>query len=481
MSQHDLLQSAACRISPETADQLSELLESIETVDGTFRVSTLDRVKAAIGALPAIAAFGEPDEKTEAHRLAWGIAAACGIFPASIDALYRKIGKSDVTGITVPAMNMRAIAFESARGVFQAMKEQTVGAAIFELSRGEIGFTGQRPHEYATAILCAAIAEGYVGPLFLQGDHFQVSASRYAQDPESEIGAVKDLIAEAISAGFYNIDIDCSTLVDLSWPTEAEQQRLNIELTAELARHTRALEPDGVTISLGGEIGEVGDENSTVAEVDAYLGGVAAKLGPDTLGLTKLSIQSGTRHGGNVLPDGSFGDMNVDFELIVDLTAACRANGGLAGCVQHGASMLTLEKIARLPAADCIEVHLAAAFLNAVYDHLPSDLVAQADSWLKENFADEWKIDWSEAQFLHHARRYPIGPFKRVWWDAKHVHDDIRAAVRDRAAAYFTALKVAGTRALVSEATTHAPIEWHGTDIPDGQGGDEALIRDLAD
>jgi len=203
-------------------------------------------------------------------------------------------------------------------------------------------------------------------------------------------------------------------------------------------------------------------------------------LGPDTPGLTKLSIQSGTRHGGNVLPDGSFGDMNVDFALIRDLSQACRDNGGLAGCVQHGASMLSLEKIARLPGADCIEVHLAAAFLNAVYDHLPGEQVSRADDWVKENFAAEWKPEWTEAQFLHHARRYPIGPFKREWWDARSAHDSIRDAVGDRAARYFAALNVGRTRALVEDSITHGAVPWQGSLAIMGHHINEGSIRDLA-
>jgi len=271
MSATDLLRAAACRIDHQTAQQFDALLGSIRVHGAEFEISAPERLAVSIGALHAIAAFGNAEAALAAHRLAWSIGASVGLFPASIDALYRRIGRGEVSGITVPAVNIRAIAFESARGVFQAMKAADVGAVIFELSRGENSFTGQRPHEYATAMLCAAVAEGHTGPLFLQGDHYQISASRYAQDPEAELQAVRDLIAEAINAGFYNIDIDCSTLVDLSHPTEAEQQKPNIDLTAELARHTRALEPAGVTISIGGEIGEVGEENSTVAEVDAYL------------------------------------------------------------------------------------------------------------------------------------------------------------------------------------------------------------------
>lgn len=481
MPLHDFLHSRSLHTDMETVGRLEGLFAAIELQDEAVRVKSREEVKRNLEVLPVIAAFGGAEACACCHMLAWRIAAALDIFPASIDEYYHQLGQGNFDRITVPAMNMRAIAFEMARGVFQAMKAQDVGAAIFELSRGEIGFTGQRPYEYATSILCAAVVEGHRGPLFLQGDHFQISASRYNEDAASELQAVKELVAEAVSAGFYNIDIDCSTLVDLSQPTVAEQQRVNVELTAELVRHTRLVEPKGVSISLGGEIGEVGEENSTVCEVEAYLSGISDALGHSVRGLSKLSIQSGTRHGGNVLPDGSFGDMNVDFDLIANLTAACRENGGLAGCVQHGASMLPMEKIRKLPQAGCIEVHLAAGFLNAVYDLLPGELVREADSWVKETHADEWHADMSEAQFLHHARRYPIKKFKRDWWGARSIHDALRAEIRGRASSYFSALGVDSTKQQIAETVRHLPTKWHGSYARFSQDNDEAGIRDLAD
>jgi len=39
------------------------------------------------------------------------------------------------------------------------------------------------------------LREGFRGPLFVQGDHFQINAKKYASDPEGEVGAVKALIA----------------------------------------------------------------------------------------------------------------------------------------------------------------------------------------------------------------------------------------------------------------------------------------------
>lgn len=483
MGDQSSLEEAAFAISPPAKSQITLLFSAVEFVEsGVLVVKDSEIVQQSMDVLAQIAAFGTFSERIIAHKLAWNLASACGIFPASIDELYRKISTGEMPDITVPAMNMRAIAYHSARAVFGAMHENNVGAAIFELSRGEIAFTGQRPMEYATVILCAAIAEEHKGPLFLQADHFQVSPSRYADDAYRELTTLKKLISEAVEAGFFNIDIDTSTLVDLSVDTVDEQQRLNYLLTAELVNFVRNLEPQGVTISLGGEIGEVGEDNSTVEEVDAFLSGVNAHLNPDTAGLTKLSIQSGTKHGGNVLLDGSFGEMHVDFKLITELTNACRSHGGVAGCVQHGASMLTLEKLGQLPVSGCIEVHLAAAFLNAVYHQLPVLLVDIADKWVTERFADEWKTDWSEAQFLHHARRYPIGRFKREWWSAKECHGKIRTAVYNQAVGYFSALNVNNTVQLVNDTIKHQPQLWQlPQTIQETETEADIVIRDLAE
>ena len=82
----------------------------------------------------------------------------------------------------------------------------------------------------------------------------------------------------AVEAGYRNIDIDSSTLVDLSKPNVDEEQRENYRRAAELTALIRTLETDGVTISVGGEIGEVGTQNSTVAELRAYLDGYRREL-----------------------------------------------------------------------------------------------------------------------------------------------------------------------------------------------------------
>ena len=131
--------------------------------------------------------------------------------------------------------------YDTGRALFAAARDLKVGALIFEIARSEIGYTDQRPAEYVAVLTAAAIKEGWTGPLFIQGDHFQVNAKKYAADPEPEVRAVRDLIREAIHAGFYNIDVDTSTLVDLSQGRLDEQQELNYQPLRRAHRlHPRA-------------------------------------------------------------------------------------------------------------------------------------------------------------------------------------------------------------------------------------------------
>src|SRR5436309_9883538 len=201
-------------------------------------------------------------------------AAEAGIRPASIHDLYLAMGRFEAGGFTVPAINVRAMAYDTARAVVRAAKKLNAGAFIFEIARSEIGYTEQRPHEYAAVVLGAALREGFTGPLFIQGDHVQTNAKKYnSPDRDKELDGLRLLIREEIAAGFFNIDIDTSTLVDLEKPTLDEQQEVNVNLAADFTAFIRQHEPKGVTVSVGGEIGEVGGTNSDVHELRAYMDG----------------------------------------------------------------------------------------------------------------------------------------------------------------------------------------------------------------
>src|SRR5438034_10403807 len=207
------------------------------------------RQSAALDELVRQAVFGAPQEREQARWLIWEIGQAGGVRPASIHELYLARGHGEVPQFTTPAMNIRVLSDDSARAVCRAAKRLDVGALICEIARSEIGYTEQRPAEYVAVMTTAALREGVTGPLFIQGDHVQVNAKKYAADPEAELQAIRTLIEEELHAGFYNIDVDTSTLVDLSKATLDEQQRVNYERAAELTKFIREREPDGVTRS----------------------------------------------------------------------------------------------------------------------------------------------------------------------------------------------------------------------------------------
>jgi fructose/tagatose bisphosphate aldolase len=187
------------------------------------------------------------------------------------------------------------LAYDTARAIFRSAKKCKGGAILLEIARSEIAYTDQRPAEYVSVILGAALREGYTLPVFIQGDHCQVNAKKYQADGKAEVEEVKKLIAEEIGAGFYNIDVDTSTLVDLSKATLLEQQRLNFVHAAEITQFIRGLEPEGINVSVGAEIGEVGHKNSTVEELRAFMEGYNAEL--KRLGVVEGSARSRCRPG----------------------------------------------------------------------------------------------------------------------------------------------------------------------------------------
>src|SRR5467141_2685478 len=350
---------------------------------------------AKIDALVRQAVFGSEDEKAHARWMIWEMGQQAGVRPASIHDLYLARGRGEVPPFTTPAMNVRILSYDAGRAIFRAAKQLDAGAIICEIARSEIAYTDQRPAEYVAVMTAAALREGFTGPLFIQGDHVQVNAKKYAADPEAELQALRALIEEELHAGFYNIDIDTSTLVDLSKPNLDEQQRTNYERAAELTKFIRDREPKDVTASVGAEIGEVGGKNSDVHELQAFMDGynrTLKRLG-NYVGISKISVQTGTSHGGMVLPDGSIAKVQLDLPALKALSQDARTKYGLGGAVQHGASTLPPEAFGNFPACEAVEIHLATNFQNLVFDHpkLPADLRAELTAWVKAECKDEWK------------------------------------------------------------------------------------------
>jgi fructose/tagatose bisphosphate aldolase len=466
-------------MSIERAADLRSRLEGIARIEGDALLLTdAARLRADLVDDVAFAAVFASDEalREAARWVIWSASQAVGCGSASIHELYMARGRGELgdAAFTVPAINVRASTYLTARQAFAAAVERDVGAVVFEIAKSEMAYTDQRPAEYTAVVLAAALREGWAGPVFLQGDHFQFNATKWREAPGAEMEGIRDLTREALGAGFLNIDIDSSTLVDLSLPTVAEQQAVNAANTIALTGLIREIEPEGVTVGVGGEIGEVGKTNSTEEELRAYLDGYYAQLtGSGLPGLSKVSIQTGTSHGGVPLPDGSVAQVSIDFDTLNRLSAVARDEYGLAGCVQHGASTLPEEAFHHFPANGAAEVHLATGFQNILYDGggLPAELRSEMMAWCVANCAGERKDGETDEQFLYKTRKKALGPFKRELWTLPdEAQETIGANLRAKFGLLFDELGVGGTRGLVDRYVTaprlprRLPAALGGTD-----------------
>ena len=410
------------------------------------------------------AALAEPEARSVAIWAIREAALAAGIVPASVQELYLARARGEWSGKTVPAMNLRGWTYQTCRAVFRAAKEMDAGLFIFEQAVGESIFAAQSPAEYAAAVLAAALREGHEGPIFLQGDHDQIDAAAYRRDGAAEVRRLETIIRNQVEAGFYNIDIDASTVVDLSLATVEDQQRLNAELTAHFTEYARGIEPEGITISLGAEIGEVGHENTTPEELRAFMSVYAELMrakGSRLAGVSKISINSGTYHGGKVLPDGSLAPVEVDYALLETISRICREEFDMAGAVQHGASTLPGEQLARFPASGAVEIHLALGFNNLIFDHpsLPAALKREIRDYTFAHHAAERAPGETDAQFLYKTRKKSWKALKQPFWEMPAAAQaDIMGSLQDMFRDMFTWMNVADTRALVAKHTTSTKV-----------------------
>ena len=442
-----------------TCEEIKNALSGVVEV-GEDRVKVLNPEKVRdelIDRLVYTAVFGEEKEKECARWLIRAIALELDIVPASIHDLYvNGMAREEISPwFTVPAMNIRGLTYDVMRQIFKIAVEKDMGAFILEIAKSEIGYTDQRPAEYTACALAAAIKEGYKGPVFIQGDHFQFNAKKYAEDPEKELESIKALTKEAIEADFYNIDIDPSTLVDYSKPTLKEQQYHNYVNTAKMTAFIREIEPEGVTVSVGGEIGHIGGKNSTPEEFEAFMEGYLEELkrtAGDVPGISKISVQTGTEHGGVPLPDGSIAKVKLDFSVLEKIGEVARNKYSMAGAVQHGASTLPDELFHKFPEVKTAEIHLATGFQNIIYDHLPEDFKKEIYEWLKTELKGEWKEGWTEEQFIYKTRKKAFGKFKKDFWDLPaDVKEPMMKALEDKFRFLFEQLNVYGTKEVVNK------------------------------
>src|SRR5512145_3294942 len=128
----------------ENKDQLKKGCENILAFDGgdvrildegKFQSKLIDNLIYTVVFSP------DPGTKEAAGWLIRRGAAALGIHSASIQPLYEAMGRKEIGGFTVPAINLRGITYDSAQAVFRAAVQGKVGPVLMEIARSEIDYT----------------------------------------------------------------------------------------------------------------------------------------------------------------------------------------------------------------------------------------------------------------------------------------------------------------------------------------------------
>jgi fructose/tagatose bisphosphate aldolase len=395
--------------------------------------------------------FAEKDDVKEyAQKTIREYAPKHGVIPSSIHKLYMAFAQGAVKGFSVPALNIRTLTYDIAHRVYETVITENIGPIIFEIALSEQDYTAQPPHVYAASVLAGAMRAHYKGPIFLLGDHYQLKAESFKKDKEAELRRLESAIRAALAAQFYNIDIDGSTLVDLSLPYEADQQKDNFEVTAYLAKLIRALQPEGITVAVGGEIGHIGGVNSKEEDLRAFMNGYIKNTDDDLPKLAKIAIQTGTSHGGTPEIDGSVAHVDVDTDLHTRLSSLLREEYGIGGTVQHGASTLSDDQFHVFPEKGAVEVHLATGWQNIIFETMPDNLKDQMYAWAYENLANHREKDWSDKQFLYKVRKRSLGQFKRdLWMMDQSAKEDVLEAFMKKFLFICNQLGVLNTRAIL--------------------------------
>lgn len=304
-----------------------------------------------------------------AHELL-GLCGKAGVWPAPVGPIYSALADKAIAPLTVPAFNVRGLTFDISRAIFARANDLNAAGIMFELAPSESS-TGHQSHAQYAALVCAAAASaGYQGPVLLQGDHFSLESTDSEEEHE-----VLQLSLAAMASGYHQIDLDTAGLA-VEGPDAVARQTPNAAATARLLNELVPYAPAGTIF--GGEVGEIGGANTTPEELATFIELVRNMAGQNAVAFGKVSVQTGTRHGGMSDASGKSLRMPLDVDLARQLANVAQSYG-FGGVVQHGASTLQMDQFASLPGCGVVEVHLATNLQDLVFDspHFPADLRAE--------------------------------------------------------------------------------------------------------
>ncbi|WP_434113137.1 hypothetical protein [Methylocaldum sp. GT1TLB] len=428
-----------------TAIDIESTLRGVVEIKGNeVEVVDADRLReACIDRLVYNAIFHESEEFR--YFLQWlirEVAAKLVVYPTSIQGLHEAAVLGVAPVFTAPVLSLHALSYDVARACFRAAGETGAGAFSFGYTDEVSGYGFQSPAEYATCILAAAIREGYQRAVFLQSDHIRIGRASYQVSRDDEIDRLKERIEEAITAGFFNIDLDTSSLADFSRPSFPEQHQQSGRECAELVAFIREIEPEELSVDIGAEIKAMGDGNLTADQFRAFMESF----------YVQLNLPGGKKDLSKVVV--LVGEADVDLNLVRDLGEIARREYGLSLAVRSGITPIPETLFPQFPGNNVSELHLVAPFEDLIFEHeaFPVELKKDIYRWIDSEWPGERQPGMSDEAFYRATRKRALLPFKQALWDLPPAQRDrITADVQGKAVSYFDTLKASNTTGLVRD------------------------------
>jgi fructose/tagatose bisphosphate aldolase len=174
--------------------------------------------------------------------------------------------------------------------------------------------------------------------------------------------------------------------------------------------------------------------------------GYLENLDSDTKIISKVAVQTGTSHGGQIDKEGNIEKMTVDFSILESIGKIAKEEYKMAGTVQHGASTLPNEEFDKFPKVGTAEIHLATGFQNIIYDTMPINLREKLERYVVENLQKERKEGWTDEQLIYRMRKKAIGPHKKdLWLISEPDKEVIRKRLSEEFEILFQKLNIVGT------------------------------------
>ncbi|MCD6208398.1 MAG: class II fructose-bisphosphate aldolase [Methanosarcinales archaeon] len=337
------------------------------------------------------------------------------------------------------------------KGIFRAAKDLD-SAIMIELAKSECnlegGYTGLTPAELSMRS-CAVACEVGHDIWALHADHIGVKKGTV-----EELGAVRELIAAQIKAGFTSFAIDASHLFNFDGRTPEEELAPNIDATIELARFIESEMEGG--FGLEAEVGEIGRTDgsgmvlTTPDEAVAFITSLnSAGVHPQV-----LAIANGSTHGNIFDEQGNpIAQVTIDIPRTRAVAKALRENDLDVRIAQHGITGTPRHLIAeQFPHGDIIKGNVGTFWMNLVWDVLKEeepDLYQRIWDWTVTEYAAEGKRD---IEVFGKSGKFAIKEFfKEIYSLSEETVSAIEDRAYEEASLFMKAFKSEGTAEIVRE------------------------------